>query len=147
MSDRCMTCGGKCCRYFCFEIEEPDDFEEFEDVRWYLCHEGVSVHIDEDGDWYISIANRCTMLGKNNQCQAYENRPLICRKYDPEACDQTDEDYGYQEEFDSPDELDEYARDTLGTKTYEREKRKHREKLDRKTKKKLKKMEKAHKKG
>ena len=141
MSHRCQECGGKCCEYFCFEIDEPDDYEEFEDVRWYLCHEGVTVHIDDEGDWYISLANRCTMLDENNTCRAYDSRPLICRKYDPETCDFTDEDYDYQAEFNRPEELDAYARKTLGGEVYEQEKKKHRERLDRKTKKKLRKME------
>ncbi len=113
--DICCKCGAKCCKYFCFEIDEPDDVGEFEDVRWYLCHEGVSVHIDE-GDWYISMMNRCNMLDKNDQCTGYENRPLICRKYDLENCDQTMGDYGYDEEFNTPDELEDYARKTLGIK-------------------------------
>ena len=46
----CTRCGARCCNYFCFEIDEPDEFDEFENIRWFLCHEGVSVHID-DGDW------------------------------------------------------------------------------------------------
>ncbi len=112
-TDFCRTCGAKCCTYFCFEIDEPDDLDEFEDVRWYLCHDGVSVHIDE-GDWYISIMNRCKMLGENDECTGYENRPLICRKYDLANCDQTKGDYGYDEEFNTPDELEDYARRTLG---------------------------------
>ena len=47
MSKTCQECGAKCCRYFCFEIDEPDTYEEFENVRWYLCHEHVAVHVAE----------------------------------------------------------------------------------------------------
>ena len=67
MSLTCRECGAKCCRYFCFEIDEPDDYEEFEDIKWYICHEGITVHIDE-GDWYINIANPCKMLAEDNSC-------------------------------------------------------------------------------
>ncbi|HHH75873.1 MAG TPA: YkgJ family cysteine cluster protein, partial [Phycisphaerae bacterium] len=88
MKMKCGTCGGKCCRYFCFEIDEPDDVDEFEDVRWYLYHEGVTVHVDE-GDWFISIANRCNSLNDDNTCSVYDNRPLICRKYSQSHCDET----------------------------------------------------------
>ena len=87
----CRKCGAKCCKYFCFEIDAPDDVDEFEDIRWYLCHEGVSVHIDK-GDWFISIDNRCKMLDENDQCTCYEDRPLICRKYDLGNCDYTSGD-------------------------------------------------------
>ena len=132
----CQKCGAKCCQYFCFEIDEPDDYEEFDDVRWYLCHEGVSVHIDE-GDWFISLSNRCKMLDKKNQCKVYDERPLICRKYDSENCDLTGGNYGYDEEFHTPKEIDAYARKTLGAEAFDKARAKHRAKLHRSTKRKL----------
>jgi len=119
MSKTCRECGAKCCKYFCFEIDEPDTFEEFEDIRWYLCHEGVTVHIDE-GDWYMSIDNKCKMLADDNACTIYATRPLICRKYDPENCDQTGGDYGYDALFRTPEELAAYARKTLGPAAHKR---------------------------
>ena len=131
MSKTCQECGAKCCKYFCFEIDEPDDYEEFDDVRWYLCHEGVSVHVDE-GDWYISIAKRCENLAGDDSCLIYQDRPLICRRYDPDGCDYTGGDYGYDEEFTTPEQLDAYARKTLGQEQYDKAKSKHRAKLERK---------------
>ena len=126
--DRCVKCGAKCCTYFCFEIDEPDDVDQFEDVRWYLCHENVSVHIDE-GSWYISLMNPCTFLDpKTKLCGGYENRPLICRKYDHENCDFTQGDYGYDEEFTTPDQLEEYARKTIGV-NFDRTRTRKRKKL------------------
>ena len=124
MSEMCVACGAKCCQYFCFEIDEPDDYEEFEDIRWFLAHEGISVHIDEDGDWYISIANRCKKLGPDLRCTDYENRPLICRKYEQDNCDHTGGDYEYQEEFTEPEQLERYARKTLGPEKFEAERKK-----------------------
>lgn len=132
-SKRCRECGARCCRYFCFEIDEPDSYEEFDDIRWYLYHEEISVHIDE-GTWYISIANRCKMLGQDDRCTIYGERPLICRTYDPATCDYTDEDYGYDEEFFTPEEIERYARGKLGEAAYERAKAEARAKL-KKTKK------------
>ena len=129
MSLTCKECGAKCCKYFCFEIDEPDCFEEFDDIRWYLCHKGVSVHIDE-GDWFISIANRCNMLETDNGCRMYEDRPIICRKYDPDNCDHTGGDYGYDEEFTRPEQIDAYARKTLGEAKYERDRARMRAKLE-----------------
>ncbi len=123
MSDDCHECGAKCCRYFSFEIDEPDEFSEFEDVRWYLYHEGVTVHIDE-GDWYIAIANTCKMLGDDHRCMGYEKRPLICRKYVTENCDHTGGDYGYDELFTTPEQLDQYARKKLGKRTYQKQRSK-----------------------
>ena len=123
MSDVCRICGAKCCKYFSFEIDEPETFEEFEDVRWYLFHEGISVHIDE-GDWYISIDNKCKMVGEDNTCMDYDNRPLICRKYVMDNCDHTDGDYGYDELFTTPEQLDDYARKTLGKRNYQKQRSK-----------------------
>lgn len=139
----CETCGGECCKYFCFEIEEPEDYEEFEDVRWYVLHEGVSVHID-DGDWYISIENRCKALGPFGRCMLYEDRPLICRTYDPaDGCDYTGSgDYEYEEEFTSPDQVERFARQVLGDETFEREREKQRKKIERKQKRKQREREK-----
>ncbi|MCK5114427.1 MAG: YkgJ family cysteine cluster protein [Phycisphaerae bacterium] len=129
MSDPCGNCKALCCQYFCFEIDEPDEYDEFEDIRWYLCHEGVSVHIDEDDDWYIQIENKCQMLDENHRCTIYENRPLICRNYDYDGCEATGGDFGYQEEFLTPEQLDAYARKTLGVAVYERDMVKHRAEL------------------
>ncbi|MGC9455617.1 MAG: YkgJ family cysteine cluster protein [Phycisphaerae bacterium] len=133
MDQTCERCGGKCCTYFCFEIDEPEDYEEFEDIRWYVLHDGVSVHID-DGDWYISIENRCKALDPFGRCSIYEDRPLICRSYSPEdGCDYTGSgDYEYDEEFTRPDQVERYARETLGDDEFERQREKHRRKLERK---------------
>jgi Fe-S-cluster containining protein len=138
-SDICIRCGAKCCTYFCFEIEAPDDYEEFEDIRWYLCHEGVSVHVEDNGDWYISIRNRCRHLTPGLKCRAYDDRPLICRKYDPDNCDNTGGDYGYKELFRTPEELEAYARRTLGEAPFEKARAKARAKIEKKQRKKEKK--------
>jgi Fe-S-cluster containining protein len=133
----CEKCGGACCKYFCFEIDEPEDYEEFEDIRWYVLHDGVSVHID-DGDWYIAIENRCNALDPYGRCSIYEDRPLICRSYSPEdGCDYTGGgDYEYDEEFTSPDQVERYAREALGDETFERQREKHRAKLERRARRK-----------
>lgn len=133
----CQRCGAKCCKYFCFQIDTPEDYDQFEDVRWYLCHEGVSVHID-DGDWYMSVMNPCRKLDDSGRCAIYEDRPLICRKYDTAECDHTAGDYGYEELFETPEQLDAYARQTLGEKEYKRQKKRHRAKYEPKTKRKTK---------
>ncbi len=131
MSKVCQRCRAKCCRYFCFEIDEPESFADFEDIRWYLFHEGVTVHIDE-GDWYISIENRCKVLDEDDLCLAYDDRPLICRKYDPPDCDDSAGDYEYDELFTSPEQLEAYARKTLGEKPYKRARDRARARLEKK---------------
>ena len=46
----CSKCTGLCCRYVSLPIETPKTRGDFDDVRWYLAHEGFSVFVDE-GDW------------------------------------------------------------------------------------------------
>ncbi|MFP4434386.1 MAG: YkgJ family cysteine cluster protein [Planctomycetota bacterium] len=140
--DQCSQCDGKCCKYFCLEIDEPDTYEEFEDVRWYLCHGDVSVHIDEDGDWYLSVMNACRFLDDANRCTIYEDRPLICRTYSQDGCDFTQGDYQYQQLFHTPEELDAYAEKTLGKLAYRSAKKKARRKLEKKAEKEARKREK-----
>jgi len=141
MRKTCAKCGAKCCTYFCFEIDEPTDYDEFEDIRWFLLHHDVSVHVD-DGDWFISIGNRCRMLGLDNECMAYETRPTICRTYNPAKCDHTDGDYGYDAEFTTAEELEAYARKTLGARKFDRARAKAWGLTDKKKKKKKKKSKK-----
>ncbi len=126
----CSKCNALCCKYFCFEIDEPDDYDDFEDIRWYLCHDGVSVHIEEDGDWYIQIDNPCNKLDEGNRCTIYEDRPLLCRNYSHGNCELTGGDYGYAEEFTTPEQLNYYARKTLGAKVYDQEMVKYRAKAE-----------------
>jgi len=103
----CQKCAGLCCRYLALPIDTPEDKGDFDDVRWYLAHEGISIFV-EDGDWYINIANRCKYLNKDNMCDIYETRPRICRGYEEETCDYNGGDYGYDLYFSSIEELDEY---------------------------------------
>ncbi|MHC4983477.1 MAG: YkgJ family cysteine cluster protein [Planctomycetota bacterium] len=132
MSKTCIECGAKCCTYFCFEIDEPDDYEEFEDLRWYLCHDGVSIHVDENGDWFIELQNRCKNLTADKRCAIYEDRPLICRKYDPDNCDHASGEYRHRRHFRSPGQLDAYAREVLGETQYEAAKARLRAKIEKK---------------
>ena len=116
----CRQCQSKCCRYFCFEIDEPEDFEEFENLRWFVLHEGISVHVDE-GKWFISIDNKCRNLAEDGRCTDYENRPLICRKYTTDGCDATGGDYEYDELFTTAEQVAKYARKKLGKKKYDKQ--------------------------
>jgi len=105
----CKKCAGLCCRYLALPIETPTDKDDFDDIRWYLAHEGISIFV-EDGDWYINIANRCKYLTRDNMCDIYEHRPKICRGYKEDSCDYHSGDYGYELHFTSIEELNEYLR-------------------------------------
>ena len=105
----CQKCAGLCCRYLALPVEKPTTRSDYDDIRWYLAHEGISIFV-EDGDWYINIATRCKYLNKDNLCDMYEHRPRICRRYKDESCDFHSGDYGYDLHFTSVEELDEYIK-------------------------------------
>jgi Fe-S-cluster containining protein len=118
--DVCRKCRSRCCRYLCFEIDRPESYEDFENARWFLMHKGVSIHIEENGDWYMAITNRCRNLTRDNLCRDYDNRPLICRSYSVEGCDFTKGDYEYSMLFKTPRQLEDYARKQLGEAVFRR---------------------------
>jgi len=116
----CRQCPAKCCRYFCFQLDTPESFEQFENLRWFLLHEGIGIHVDE-GNWFISIDNKCRRLTDDGRCADYAGRPVICRRYDTDGCDATDGDYEYDELFTSAQQLAAYARKKLGAGEYDKQ--------------------------
>jgi Fe-S-cluster containining protein len=63
------------------------------------------------------------MLEAGNRCSIYEDRPLICRHYHDDGCDDSEGGYEYDEEFTSPEQLDAYARKRLGKARYAKDKK------------------------
>ena len=110
----CNYCGAKCCKYFALPIEVPDDWSDFEFMRWYLLHERATVFVEDDS-WYLLVHNRCTRLGEDNRCTEYETRPDICRDYTADVCEYEDE-WVYDHYFESPEQVEEYAEAVLGPK-------------------------------
>lgn len=106
----CEHCTGHCCRYIALPIDTPTQRGDFDDIRWYLLHEGVQVFV-EDGDWYINITTTCRHLQADFRCGIYETRPKICRDYSTDNCDYHSGDYGWEHHFSCPEHLDDYVRD------------------------------------
>jgi len=109
-SNLCEHCTAMCCRYIALPIDEPEDRDEFDDIRWYLLHENISIFV-EDGDWYIYIAADCRHLLPDHRCGLYETRPNICRQYSAENCDYHSGEYGWEQHFTCPEHLDEFVRE------------------------------------
>lgn len=116
----CLKCNGKCCRYTALPIDTPEDWDDYDDIRWYLCHEDITVFVEE-GDWYINIQNKCRHLSeKTYRCENYELRPRICRKYDTDGCDLTGDGYEYELHFQNDKQMEEYMRIKFGPKVFDR---------------------------
>ena len=109
----CEHCTGVCCRYVALPIEKPTNRRDFDDLRWYVMHEGISVFVEE-GDWYVQIAARCRNLEPDNRCASYHTRPMICREYDAGECDYTGGDYQYELLLKTAKDVEQYAAKKLG---------------------------------
>lgn len=124
----CEHCVGYCCRHIALPIETPNEVSDFDDLRWYVLHEGVSIFV-EDGDWYLYVDTVCRHLQSDFRCGIYETRPQICRDYSTENCDYHSGDYGWEEHFTCGEHIEEYverrfgkALKTVGKKWKKREK-------------------------
>ncbi|MGE0480926.1 MAG: YkgJ family cysteine cluster protein [Phycisphaerae bacterium] len=105
----CEHCTALCCRYIALPIDTPETRKDFDDIRWYLLHEGVHVFV-EDGDWYITMQTNCRHLQPDYRCGIYDTRPQICRDYTTANCDYHSGDYGWEQHFSAPAHLDDYLR-------------------------------------
>ena len=124
----CDKCTGLCCRYFALPIETPEDGEDYDDIRWYLCHKDITVFV-EDGDWYINIKNRCKHLSeKDYQCRIYNKRPKICREYTIKDCDMIEGKYDYELLFTNDKQMEEYIKIKFGNNIKEKSKKKKKKK-------------------
>ncbi len=121
---QCENCTALCCRYFALPIDTPKDKGDYDDIRWFLCHENITVFV-EDGDWYININSKCRYLSeKDYSCKIYDNRPRICRGYRHSTCDFVDGEYDYELYFDSAEEFEEYIKTKLNNKGKKKKARK-----------------------
>lgn len=109
----CEHCAAACCRYLAIPLDKPTCARDYDDMRWYIMHQGISVFVEE-GDWYLQIQTRCKNLGNDNRCQVYETRPEICREYEPGECDYIDSQYGYEKIFTHPKQIEDYYAEKKG---------------------------------
>jgi len=73
----CQKCG-ECCKQIQFGCPMPPELSEL-----FTAHYGRSVDAVK-----IHLKHRCKMLGDDNRCKDYENRPDFCRQFscpDPTA--------------------------------------------------------------
>jgi uncharacterized protein len=103
-----FECDAKCCRYVALVIDTPRTKNDFENIRWFVSHEKVAVSKDQENDWLLEFETPCKHL-KNNLCEIYENRPEICRCYDPDDCERK-YDGGYAKiRFTAPEEVEQFV--------------------------------------
>ena len=81
----CVGCD-HCCRYVTIAIPTPRSRSDFDNIRWYVLHQNVSVLMDFEGTWFVQFDTPCAWL-KDGRCSHYALRPEICRDYDPSDCE------------------------------------------------------------
>jgi Fe-S-cluster containining protein len=119
---QCVKCTGLCCRYFALPIETPEDKDDYDDIRWYLCHKDITVFV-EDGDWYLNIKNKCRHLSKKDyRCRIYDKRPGICRRYRHADCDFVEGKYDYELHFTDDKQMEEYIKIKFDNNVIEKQK-------------------------
>ena len=116
----CEHCVAACCRYLALPIDKPTTKRDFDDIRWYLMHENVTVFV-EDGDWYIQYQTRCKSLGPDNRCTIYDTRPQICEEYKANGCDYQGGEYGYDHFFTHAKQIEDFYRRKKGVELGARE--------------------------
>ncbi len=103
----CEYCTAKCCRYFALPIDTPEEFSDFEYLRWFLLHERATVFKEGD-DWYLLVHTTCRHLRDDHLCGIYETRPQICRDYSTNDCEYED-DWTYDFYLERAEQVAEYT--------------------------------------
>jgi hypothetical protein len=79
-------CGARCCRYVTVSIPTPVAEDDWDEMRWWLAHEGVTVSKESDG-WMVVFETRCRNLGEAGECRAYRDRMRMCSEHDVTDCE------------------------------------------------------------
>lgn len=121
MARFCQMCKGTCCKYVAVEIDTPESFDDFQDIRWYCAHKNVWVFMDDE-DWYVAFDTPCEKLGDDWLCTIYEDRPDVCRNHKFGDCDYF-LDGEFDLEFRSLEEVDAYLKERFPRKFVKRPQR------------------------
>lgn len=109
----CKGCDSKCCKYVATEIDAPENLEDFEAIKWYVCHEKVNVFVDEDNEWYLEFLTPCKHLDENDYCKIYEKRPQVCRDYKQDECLFHNDDYEEKYTFKKIEDVEKYIEEVF----------------------------------
>lgn len=71
----CSRCPHLCCRYFAFPIEAPEDWDDYDDIRWYLAHKNISVFVEVRRTLKPADLVVPSLDTGSNQIFQYVNRP------------------------------------------------------------------------
>ena len=102
---RCRDkCGARCCSYITVQIPAPKSVRDLDEISWWLTHHHVIVYV-ESRRWHLEVRTACKFLTGDKLCGIYEDRPGVCRQYDPKSCEFPARPV-HTLEFDSRDEFE-----------------------------------------
>ena len=120
----CGKCDGKCCRDVSIEIDKPENFDDFETIKWFLAHKNIIVYIDNDGDWMVEFETDCKFLDENNNCKIYSERYKMCLEHEPNECIMNGDGEHYERIFRTAEDIDSYMKEISFFEKYTEEKNK-----------------------
>ena len=109
LEEACRRCGAFCCTYYALPLDDPEDKDDYDDMRWFLMHPGNYIYVEDD-DWYLNITANCKYLARDGRCLSYEKRPRICREHGngEDPCEFYS-DYQYEHIFHEPEDVERFA--------------------------------------
>lgn len=109
----CEGCDAMCCKYVALEIDCPEELEDFENIKWYVCHKNINVFVEEDDVWNIEFITPCAFLDKNGWCKIYNKRPQLCKDYSQEQCLFHNSDYNEKYRFERIEDVEKYIEEVF----------------------------------
>ena len=85
-ADLCAGCI-KCCTYISVEVDAPRAAWEYDQWIWALHHQGIELYLERPERWFLHVESRCRKLNDAGRCSIYGHHPVLCREYDPRACE------------------------------------------------------------
>ncbi len=107
----CKECDGKCCKYVAVEIDGPFTKVDADAIKWYLCHENITVYLDHEDEWMVEFTTRCKFLKEDNMCSYYNKRSNICRDYEHDECEMFGDGDTHKVLFKEPEDVDKYIKE------------------------------------
>jgi uncharacterized protein len=106
--EQCMP-DSTCCRDVTVEIDEPEDMEDWDEIRWMVSHENVSVYKDHEDDWLIEFKTPCSNLDKAGKCKIYDKRMKTCREHSVDSCVKNGEGEPHKIRFETMKQVEHYV--------------------------------------
>jgi hypothetical protein len=85
-ADLCRGCT-TCCTYVTIEVDTPRSAWEYDQWIWALHHRGIELYVERPEKWFLHIGTTCDQLGHDGRCMIHGRHPVLCREYDPRACE------------------------------------------------------------